>query len=205
MKRFHEVASVTNNGSLVGFLLCNTETESYLYTDMNEFKNLVHNGEVQYFVLNENGDLDIQYTDEELQQIKQIAKGVDLQSDGIEYYLKNDVKLDLEHVKLKLQHPDICIGFTTVPPVMRFVGPVLILSILDFGNRENELMELARKYKVSASRVPTKGCCPIISFMVPEHCFEKDTERLFDNCLFSLDGLETPSELATSENVKSSI
>lgn len=202
MKQYHEYASVIDaKGKLTGFLLCDTKTGEYSYADFNLFFTLVQQDKVQYFVFDEQNQLKIEYSKEELKAIGKIKNAVKSFT-TLDDYLQSDVKLYKEHLDIALKYPDVCVGTGIASPQMPIVGSVLVLMLPDFGIGCGKLLKSLRVKKEIQVISENNLGCPVFAIYIPEMLMNDGYIPFFENCLFSTDALFNTPKILDVENVR---
>ena len=202
MKQYHEYASVVDESDkLVGFLLCDTGTGEYQYADFNLFFTLVKQNKVQYFVFDEQNQLKIEYSDEELKSFRKVKNVVD-SFQTLDDYLQSDVKFYKEHLDLASKYSHICVGASMATPQAYLVGSMLCLMMPIIGIDYTELLEKLNAKKGIAATCSNALGCPAITIPMPLMVLSDDYVSLFEDCLFSTKALTDPPKVTDIENVK---
>lgn len=130
MKRYHEVACSYENGNRVGYALWDSVIKQPKYVQSSEFDQLVKDNEIQYLIMKD-GELAVEYTDEELQAMHKNNADAANKITSIEEYFDNDMQISIDSFKKAKNHPDklFCIcGLPMKAPIVGSIFPIYLLG-----------------------------------------------------------------------------
>lgn len=173
MKQFHEMAVVKDGNKRVGWLIhegkAGTPT-SFEFVPEHKFKWLVEWGKVQNFVL-ENGELKIDYTDEELKFMRKVGAGCN-KCQTLSEWLKQDVTLQYRYLVNSTP-------YVYVMSSMKTSGFVVLTSFIFTENIDgvcNTLMQVLNSTKYAALSnlwvSQMKRCGNYLIVALPSEVFE---------------------------------
>lgn len=148
MKKYHEIATIKDGNTVVGFLIAENSNQNRItygeynhidYVDIHKMKELCYNNQVDYLVYNKEKDrLEVEYTQDDIAEMKSLGLSTKMisRTSTLSEYIKSDIRIKKKYVDVLYSDygENILLGVTIACMKMPFVGKIITLMV--FGNME---------------------------------------------------------------------
>lgn len=147
MKKYHEIATIKDGNTVVGFLIAENSNQNRItygeynhidYVDIHKMKELCYNNQVDYLVYNKEKDrLEVEYTQDDIKEMKSLGISTKMisRTSTLSEYIKSDINIKKKYMDVLYSDGNsILLGITITCIKMPFVGKIITLMV--FGNME---------------------------------------------------------------------
>lgn len=165
MKEYHEIATVKDGNTVVGFLIAENSKTNRIgygeyncvdYVDIQKMKEFCYENKIDYLVYNKEKDrLEVEYTSNDIKEMKHLGISTKMisRTSTLSEYIKSDIRIKKKYMDVLYSDygKNVLLGVTIACMKMPFVGKIVTLMV--FGNMEllNDFFEKAKNDPICAS------------------------------------------------------